>query len=127
MTKFSFISIFFFYLLMILLFLYKIDFSYWIENIKEWNGVTWLSDNDVNKFKKAYEIQENIRLALIFSSSIMTVFSYIIIKNKLLKPLNIIKVIFYFSLIIFLLLVIIGSSNFIPYGPLGLIIGGSNR
>ncbi len=68
--------------------------------------------------KKAYRIRLTISNILLYSSVLLSVGSYIILRNHLFEPSTVVKVIMVISGLIAIILILVNGIHFIPGSPI---------
>ena len=76
-----------------------------------------LTNEGFESIDRSYEIRKIISDILIYSSLLLSVSSFVISRNKFIKPEKLVKIVMIVSGLIAVLLILINGIGFIPTGP----------
>ena len=119
MLKIAYIIIIALYIGIIISWLYRFPISYKIiggnYNLIQNRDLTIAELDGLNR---AYQIRQTISNILLYSSLLLSVGSFIILRNQWIKPGGIVKVVMYIAGFILVILILANSIHFIPGPPI---------
>ena len=120
MLKFLFVVIVFAYMAIIGIWCYRFPISYKLTNGTYHDLVI---DHDFTEaerdgVEKANRIRKNISRILLFSSILLSIVSYLVLRNRWFEPVVMVKIIMIISTIIALILILVNCIRFIPGPPI---------